>query len=185
MLLKEFDNGTFRWPEPLPSTPALEAVFDKGSSRPATLAQHPCKGTTQFKRWSEAMRYVIEKGQNPLTTPWVFNTGGTSMTATENCCMTLTKSRAQGNAYWISWLGRCWSMREFLRLQGYAPSHITDWSSVAESNLRGMIGNGMSVPVLEHIFLSVLPAVGLASPLQLRRNWDTVAQVTATLRRME
>ena len=55
------------------------------------------------------------------------------------------------------------NLKEVLRLQGFADSFE---NVVTERQLRLMLGNGMSLNVLERILCRLLPAAGLSGPLE-------------------
>ena len=73
----------------------------------------------------------------------------------------LTRTRAATGIY-IASRGSRMTLQEMLRLQGLPPRHILrHQGDVTNRQLGGMIGNAISVNVLERIVGRVLPACGL------------------------
>ena len=97
------------------------------------------------------------KGGDPFYEPWIMDCDGSpSFTkAFMGVSPCITRSRGQG--HWLSCMGRRMNLKEVLRLQGFADSFE---NVVTERQLRLMLGNGMSLNVLERILCRLLPAAG-------------------------
>ena len=74
--------------------------------------------------------------------------------------------------HWVSSRGRRQTINERLRLMGMNPNWINH--DVLSSNQFGMlIGNSMSVNVLERIILRVLSSIDLIPEKYMKKNWET------------
>jgi site-specific DNA-cytosine methylase len=109
------------------------------------------------------------KGHNPDRETWIIDIFGNwthGMLGKSPC---LTRTRAAAGGHWITTRSRLMSVPEMLRLQGMSPA--LNCVGITERQMGCMIGNAMSVNVLERLLVRLLPAVGLVSGTCLRDRW--------------
>jgi site-specific DNA-cytosine methylase len=84
----------------------------------------------------------------------------------------LTAARCKSKGYYVTRLSRCLTIADMLLLQGMRSDRI-DWRSlnVPEGSFGHMIGNSMSVNVLERLLPRVLVAAGLLAKDKLKDWW--------------
>ena len=156
-ILKEVDRGTFCFPSQLPMC-ALEVFLDSRQSRPSWADLPPFSNTTARQNALTALRAAQILDSDPFSEPWCIDCDSSIGRGTTllNCSPCITRSRAAG--HWISNRGRRFTMKEMMRLQGVD----TDLPVVVpEIHFRRLLGNAMSVNVLERILCALLPASGL------------------------
>ena len=73
----------------------------------------------------------------------------------------LTRSRCSGNGYWIFSRQRRPTLAEYFRWQGIPPDRLIIPENVSENQVRAMIGNSFTVPVVAAILDRLLWAAGL------------------------
>ena len=156
-ILRGFDEGTFCWPCPLP-LPPLENFLDIRLQRPSWY-DLPHQATAQVNVIN-LLRQVQSTGDDPFETPWVIDCDSSSSRANSmlDCSPCLTRSRASGHCHWVTNRGRRLSIPEQMRLQGITPQFPV---AVPSAEFGRLLGNAMSVNVVERILCSLLPAAGL------------------------
>ena len=88
-------------------------------------------------------------------------------------CITATRG-SQCN-YWVADLGRQVTLHELMLLQGFNPDAINyKEAGVGRSQVGRMVGNAMSLNVMERLLASALRAVGLPAPVA--DKWAFLAQ---------
>lgn len=107
-----------------------------------------------------AYERIIAKGGDPVRECWTIDCGCTerflAFRKDEAPCM--LHSRAADNSYWCSSLARYLSTDDRMKLQGYecGPNRVSD------SAMNKMLGNAMSVNVVQAVLLQAAWAMGLA-----------------------
>ena len=97
-------------------------------------------------------------------------------------CPTLTRSRAMSGGFYVSSHRRMLTTTEMFRLQGFPDSRIEfknlmkstkhgKRTKVSEREVRGMIGNAMTVPVVGRVVRAACQTCGLIS-LDLPDPWS-------------
>ena len=81
----------------------------------------------------------------------------------------LTRGRAGAGGHWVSSLSRLLTVKETLVLQGMAAD--VRRAGISDRQLGLMIGNAMSVNVLERLRVRLLPGVGLVGRERLHDRW--------------
>ena len=125
------------------------------------------------------MKQAVDSGINPLKKTIILeldSSGGGWSIGMSPC---LTCSRYQG--HWVSTRGRRQTINERLRLMGMDPADV-DVSATTPAKLGRMIGNAMSVNVLERLLYRALPASGLISQSELRGRWESLDAARSTVR---
>lgn len=156
-VLREVDQGTFRFPARVPM-PALELFLDSRHGRPSWADLPPLTSKIARQNVLTLLRAAQDLDSDPFSEPWCMDCDSSSgrSSAMLNCSPCLTRSRASG--HWISNRGRRLSMKEMMRLQGVDDSLQV---VVSEAQFRRLLGNSMSINVLERIMCTLLPAAGL------------------------
>ncbi len=148
----------FRWPPPSSRSCHLAKCLDPvqgGADRIAALPKHAKHALKKH------CRFLKKKGADPEREPWCVDVFASSkrVSAKLGCCPCLTRTRAGSGGHWITKKQRLLQVSEMLRLQGFPPDvkrdHITD------RQLAQMIGNSMSVNVLERLLARLLVSVNL------------------------
>ncbi len=176
----------FQWPQPLQHTPAVRTIYDRDATpRLTTLENHPRRGTVYFKNWAKCLHMIIlEKRKHPLREDFILNVGGSKPHFMHGVCPTLTRARCGSDGYWVTSLGRSFTLSEYCRLQAYPPTRIWNRSGMSDRAIRLMIGNGMPVNVVERILFKLLPCVGLVTERHLNARWESAADAAASLEAM-
>jgi len=156
-ILKEVDQGTFCFPAKVPM-PALELFLDSRQGRPSWADLPPLSNRVARQNVLTLLRAAAGLDSDPFSEPWCLDCDSSigRSTALLNCSPCITRSRAAG--HWISNRGRRFSLQEMMRLQGVDESLLV---VVPEMQFRRLLGNSMSVNVLERILCTLLPAAGL------------------------
>jgi len=168
-LRKDVDNGSFRFPEPIPSG-KLDRFLDK---RPIGVRIETALPSSNVAKNNveRALRKLKREGSDPWEESWVVDCDSSPDRAScqQECTPCLTCSRKDG--HWVTSRGRRLRKTEMMRLQGMDPTIFK--VVVSETQLGKQLGNTMSVNVLERLFCRLLPAVGLtASRSQLPDRWE-------------
>lgn len=156
-ILKDVDQGTFCFPARV-SMPALESFLDPRQGRPSWADLPPLSSSVARQNVLTFLHAAQSLDSDPFSEPWCLDCDSSigRSTALWNCSPCITRSRAAG--HWISNRGRRFTVQEMMRLQGVDASlQIV----VPEMHFRRMLGNSMSVNVLERILCTLLPASGL------------------------
>lgn len=164
---KEADNGSFMWPAPV-ACPGLAMFLDGDPSLEVGL---PPRAPPSFRhRVVNGLVLLLEKGVNPTVTDCVIDAGSScdfTRPAT-NKIMTITSSRAGQGKYWLTARSRYASVAELARLQGHN-ARLIRRDGITDSEFGRMVGNGMSVNVLERMLPRALAAAGLVSGVHADR----------------
>ena len=92
-------------------------------------------------------------GSDPFYEPWIIDCDGSPAytKAIPGVSPCITRSRYRG--HWLTSMGRRMNLQETLRLQGFDDCFE---NPVSERQLRLMLGNGMSLNVLERFLLQLI-----------------------------
>ena len=93
---------------------------------------------------------------------WAINIFGTTVHGMLGRCPCLTRSRVGAGGHWVSSRSRLLTLEEMLALQGM-PADVRR-AGISDRQMGFMIGNSMSVNVLERLLVRLLPGVGLLPP---------------------
>ena len=168
---KDIDRGSFRFPDPLASCPSIERFLDPRPRRPCFADLPPETSTIARDNVLSLLSSIGDQGHDPFNEPWVLDCDSSAGRAKGSCDISpcLTRSRAQG--HWITNRGRRMKASEMLRLQGWFGGFVLNCSPL---QLGQLLGNSMSVNVLQRIFCSLLPAIGWCDIAELPDPWASL-----------
>ena len=132
----------------------------------------PPSATTVRANVLAGLAYLRQKGINPFKETWILNVDESPYRMPkpwQHCSPCLTRSRALRGGHWVSSYGSRMGTEIMLKLQGMNPNRIRKPDDVATGCFNGMIGNAMSVNIVETI-LAMLSracpkALGIQKPL--------------------
>ena len=152
----------FKWPRPLEEAVSLADILDPvgPDDKPGRMP----RGKTGRQNMKTGCRKAMQAGVDPLTVPVAIDVDASPkfFTMGINEAKTLTRSRGMSGGPWISSRGRRCSVNELLKLQGFKASDVP-WQAagVSESQIGGMIGNSVAVPVMEAVLSAALQQAGI------------------------
>ncbi|MCP4242477.1 MAG: DNA cytosine methyltransferase [bacterium] len=155
----------FRFPSRVKLRTSLADIM---GGRPSASRRSPLEGLNTLAaghvKW--AREYLKRKGINPDEQPGVVDIGACKKL---RACMVgispcLTCGRAAAQRLYVTSYRRVLTMEEMMQLQGVAPARV-DWAKIGTSKTKAghIIGNAMSVNVLERVLPRALFAAGLLS----------------------
>ena len=143
--------------------PPLSTFLTKSSPPPvAVLPEHQAHA----RRVQSEMEKHAQRGLNPFVTGLCIDCGSSDKwvgSAVEHA-MTLTKSRCQDFGHWLTSQGRYLDLDDYSKLQGYDPDML-DFPGAGVKPTQGaaMLGNAMSLNILEFVLPELLHSAGLIS----------------------
>ena len=166
---RDIDQGSFQFPSPLSASPCIEEFLDARPGRPSFLNLPAETASTARQNVFQLLHAIIDQGNDPFFEPWVLDCDSSigRARAWPGVSPCLTRSRGQG--HWISNRGRRMNCREMLRLQGW---NDVFYQTSSDLQLGQMLGNSMSINVLQRLYCTLLPAAGLVSPGVLQDPWS-------------
>ena len=160
------------WPQPMPMR-TLTSFFRK-KLPPNELAQvTPPSGTVARRNLQVSYDRARRQGIEPLKKPVIVDLWSTNpnWSATRSPC--LTAGRAKGGGHWISTLGRTMTSEEMMRLQGVDPRRVMRHAkTVSKATLNQVIGNAISVPILERVLEALFFSAGMLSQVGTKTRSD-------------
>lgn len=177
---KSVDQGTFEFPEPV-GCAAVEDLLEPRKRRPDPRTDLPPKKSRGSRANVQlALKQLQAKGHDPLRECWFIDCDSSAnrMNIMNNYSPCMIRSRYYG--FWLSNRGRRATKAEMMALQGMK---MAGFKVVVSDNQMGMlIGNSMSVNVLERLFVRLLPAAGLVAADSVRDRWATKASMARAVR---
>lgn len=153
-------GAPFDFPEPVACAP-IDLLLDPTDGPPPTEDDlpPPTQGTAH-DNITAVLRNLIRAGRDPFTEAWVVDCDSSPGRAKcyRGLSPCMTRSRAAG--HWITSRGRRTTLHEMMRLQGMELAQFKQ--VVSDRQLGQLIGNSMSVNVLERLFAKLLPAIAVA-----------------------
>jgi len=168
---KDCNRSTFSWPPSIGSVD-LKYVLDPAVRLPSAHDLPPVTQKSARRQLLAAMATIVQKGHHPFREDFVIDVGSSKFHMMLNKSPCMTRSRAGG--HWLSSRGRFMTTAEMLRLNGFDPKLI-HVSCVSPNQLGRLIGNAMSVNVLERLLLRLLPSAGIIESAALVGRWETMA----------
>ena len=168
---KPFD---FKFPTKIPC-PSIEKFLDKASEgqplQPVVLSN------TAKANIAEANRQIKKQGLNPDKRTYVVNCDAStsSMKWYDNISPCITRSRSTG--HWLTSRHRKMSLDEMLRLQGIVPGQFK--FDLPDKKVGQLIGNAMSVNVVERIIKRALEAADLIPQGNTVDRWENGSAMDA------
>ena len=148
----------FTWPKPR----ACKQLKDVLSRKKGTKADYERLTQTAKKNVDKTNDVLISKGMNPFEVDAIYDVGGSRPNWALDACPTITASRGSQRAFWSSKRFRLLDVNEMMKLQGAKPSTFTNWDKVITAPQMGrIIGNAMTVPIVEDIMAAILVSLGL------------------------
>ena len=163
-----------QWPTPS-SEPSgnIDSLLGPRPSREflATALPKKCSKTARANVLA-GLEYLRRTGVDPFQETWVLNADDSSNRLgrpQQGCSPCLTRARAARGGHWISTHGRRMGTELMLKLQHMNPDRIKRPDSVSQGRFDAMIGNAMSVNIIE-VLLAMLSrscpaALGITKPL--------------------
>lgn len=170
---KSVDQGTFTWPEPVPCATAEDLLAPR-KGRPDAKHDLPDKKSAGARmRTKLGLKRIQAKGSDPLKECFFIDVDSSAnrMPIMKNVSPCMIRSRCKG--FWLSNRGRRATKAEMMALQGMTTAGFKN--VVSDNQLGMLIGNSMSVNVLERIFCRLLPAAGLVAADAVLDRWATKA----------
>jgi DNA (cytosine-5)-methyltransferase 1 len=159
-------SAPFRWPRPSATTKPIEASLQPTCGSEAELSALGPKCRDRLLKYLELLR---ARGDNPDVDPWIINVFSREPHGMKGRCPCLTRARAGSGGHWVSSRSRLLTIEEMLALQGMPPDVRRE--GISNRQLGLMIGNAMSVNVLERLLVRLLPGVGLLPPGSVHDRW--------------
>ena len=156
----------FKWPK-LGSCQVvgLQSFFAKIKKDQEAVAPNPRKGTRSAKALDAALKELQKHGARPEQEPYVIDCHGRGVNAMYDQVPCLTRPRCMSGGYFLTHKQRFMSLEEMLRLQGF-PHDFAEKAramAITPRSLAGMVGNAVSVDLLEVLLDRVLGALHKAS----------------------
>ena len=147
----------FMWPRPSAAPKHIDDMLQSRRGGPAELEALGPRCSANLLAYLDQLR---SRGHNPAVDTWIINVfGGFGCHGMKGLCPCLTRGRAGSGGHWVSTRGRLLTIEEMLALQGMrADVHR---KGISDRQVGYMIGNSMSINVLERLLLRLLPSVGL------------------------
>jgi len=144
----------------------IDDILQSRRGGPAELKALGPKCSAKLVAYLDTLR---ARGHDPDVDTWIINVfGGFQPHGMKNMCPCLTRGRAGSGGHWVSTRRRLLTIDEMLTLQGI-PADVHR-KGISNRQVGYMIGNAMSVNVLERLLLRLLPGVGLL-PERPRDRW--------------
>ena len=157
----------FKWPKLGPCRVGLRRFFERIKKDQEPVVPNPCKGTRSAKALDAALKELQKHGARPEQEPYVIDCHGRGVNAMYDQVPCLTRTRCMSGGYFLTHKQRFMSVEEMLKLQGFPPRFAEKARAMAISprSLAGMVGNAISVDLLEVLLDRVLSALHMASLL--------------------
>ena len=165
---KDIDRGSFRFPDPLPTTPSIEHFLDPRPIRPSFANLPPETASVARGNVIRLLIAIGDRGCDPFFEPWILDCDSSADRSKASCQISPCLTRSRGQGHWVSNRGRRMNVSEILRLQGWMGPFVQVGSPL---QLGRMLGNAMSVNVLQRLYSSLLPAIGWCAPGGLPDPW--------------
>ena len=156
----------FKWPQ-LGSSQVggLQSFFARFKKDKEAVARNPSKGTRSAKALDAVCKELRKHGARPAEEPYVIDCNCKAVTTTYDQVPGLTRKRCMSGGYFLTHKQRFMSIEEMLRLQGF-PYDFAEKAramAITPRSLAGMVGNAVSVDLLEVLLDRVLGAWHKAS----------------------
>lgn len=143
---------------------------------PAPKGSVPRDTITANRNVLNAHKRIKKLGGTPSSDPYIIDLAASASRETfrrgEAPC--LTASHAGERAYWATWLGKRLDIKQLMKLQGYDnhPKGKPYKVNISDRRMGHILGNAMSVNVLERVLVRALHAAGLTRK-RLPDRWQS------------
>lgn len=159
----------FLWPRPS-SNSATRPIDDLLQSTRGSDADFSALGPKCRARLLAYLEKLRARGHDPSADTWIINVFSRQPHGMRGQCPCLTRARAGAGGHWVTSRSRLLTVEEMLSLQGM-PSDVRR-DGISNRQLGLMIGNAMSINVLERLLVRLLPGVGLLPSGSLHDRWS-------------
>ena len=158
----------FLWPRAATNSVPIDDLLDSTcTGGPAALGSLGPSCRTKLQAY---LQQLCSAGHNPHKDTWIIDVFSSKIHGMKGQSPCLTRTRCGAGGHWVSNLSRLLTVPEMLSLQGMS-SNTLNRVGISNRQMGLMIGNAMSVNVLERLLLRLLPAVGLADRSCLQDRW--------------
>ncbi len=173
------DFQCFQWPDDY-NAPDLTHTLSPNEHCPKQLRKMLPASTARHARKTlcSCMETILTSGLNPLVDDCVCDIDSSGAHWMHNMSPCLTHARARG--HWVTSRGRRQNIEERLRLMGMNPNEVTR-NIITDRQLGQLIGNSMSVNVLERIFINVFASTNMVAKNRMPQHWESKAAATQRL----
>ena len=175
-ILKDSVRHDFEWPKQIPLVRRVKHIINK---RKGDSSKHMPALMSQKRLVLKAFRKVKKQGRNPRQVPVLIDVGCSPKFASHGVgalpCLTATRGATRGRGHWCSTVGRHLTLIELFQFQGFTADEASAIMATLQSASPGtapndshvgrMLGNTMSLNVIERVLAQALPAAGLARGL--------------------
>ena len=170
-ILKAAQRLPFKFPTSQGPTPSVEKCLAPVTSAELASRKHALplanEGTARRNVEDSLTRLRAAGIPDPHCRPFVIDPDGTREHTSFDRSPCLTRSRAQ-SGFWLTNRGRRMHLSERAALQGFAVDHTTQKitgmrvpQDISTKQVGAMLGNAMSIPVLEALLVAGLQSVGM------------------------
>ena len=180
----KFDTGSFQFPESI-GHGGIQTILNplqKNSAAALRTSFPPASQKTAQGNFLQTIKELMENGYQPFDVDVISDLDSTNVHWMEDVSPCLTSARAAAGGFWVTSRGRRFEWDEMMLLNAYPPKRIQP--NISERQLMKMVGNGMSVNVLERLFYRLLPAAQLSKQSELHAQWESLDMAQKTLNTM-
>ena len=162
---KSLTKTPFKWPAADSAAPFLSKCYDRDRCGVVIKNAEICpdiKATeTKANALCKAFKAIRKMGETPKEIDAIVDIGASLRFATcqVGYAPTLTRTRCASHGYYATRLMRCLTTSEMMRLQGVAPKRLQT-KGIAYTQMGAIIGNAMSVNVVQRILDEMLKSIG-------------------------
>ena len=177
---KDSLQGTWIWPEAVGHA-RLNTILDPLGSPVLPSCMPPASQSTARRNFVETCRQIIERLQihpfhSDIAVDIDCSWGPRWMQGIVPC---LTRARCSSQSHWLMNRGRRMNIREMLRTMGIHPRDV-DLECVSRAQLGKLLGNAMSVHLLERLLRILLSVSGLVPRAAMTAKWETADAMRAS-----
>ena len=159
-------SAPFLWPRPSTASTPIDDLLQPTRGSDADLLALGARTRDKLLAYLAKLQL---RGHNPGADTWIINVFGRESHGMRGKSPCLTRVWAGAGGHWVSNRSRLLTIQEMLVLQGM-PGNVRR-AGISDRQLGLMIGNAMSVNVLERLLVRLLPAVGLMRRETLHDRW--------------
>ena len=155
-------KNDFTWPEAVDPAVMVEDLMEESGSQDRRQKSEICESAQ--RRLRNALKSIREDGGEPSKEWWFIDVDATDKYVywMHDTCPCLTKSRGQ-HGFYVTKLKGMMIPTEIAKLQGYDPSVLRmNDSGISRSAWGKVLGDAMSLNVLQRVLSKALFAAGLA-----------------------